>query len=178
MATEVAVRELRQRFIARERARMRQPFVEEHERLLLARTRTEADEPLMRETPEDMDPSLTVGRDPSAREGAVHGRPRQHPAAFELLDEDPTRTREHPVVDPEGAEPSPCGRYAARGQKLGHPAGVLGREEVKRPSHRPSPYDASVGDRLLDVFFARLLRAQADRPERRQVVLALHGAEP
>ena len=58
----------------------RQPFLEQHERRLLALPRAEADEPLLGEMPEDVDPPLPGGRDAAALQRRVRLGPGERAA--------------------------------------------------------------------------------------------------
>src|SRR6185437_5771267 len=85
---------------------------------------------------------------------------------------------EHDLVDPERAEPARRSRDGPGREELRHPARVRGGNEVERPAHRPGADDRTVRERSLHVLLARRREPQAHGPQRAEVVLSLHGAEP
>ena len=175
---EVPVRDLGQRLVAPAPTGLRQPGVEEDERVLLALARSEADEALLRQAPQDVDASLAGRRDASALERLIRGRARDRLAAVEPAGEDSPRPRERRVVQPELAEATGGACDDPGREQLDHPSCVGGGDEVQRPSHGPRPHDAALGQRALDVALACAGHAQPHGPERTEVVLSLDCAEP
>ena len=66
----------------------------------------------------------------------------------------------------------------ARRAQLKHPARVLRGDEVQRAAQRPGANDRALGDGLFDWRSRLRAGAQADGPQRAEVVLRLDGAEP
>src|SRR6202040_752104 len=174
---EVAVGQLGERLLARQAPRPWQPLLEQDEGRLLALAWAEADQAVLREPPEHVHPALPTWREPGALEGSIRRRPRELAATLEIPDQQGGGPSQDALVDAEGAQATRSGGGPARRQQLGHPARVVGGDEVQRTPHRPGADDASVCDRPLHIRLARVGGAKANGPQCSPVILGLHRTE-
>src|SRR4051794_38679659 len=99
MADEVPAREFAKRLVAGQGARVRRPFREQSERLLLAFPCPETDQPLQCETHEDVETASVARGDTSGLEQIVKSRPCHVPASLERLDHQLPAAPDHRGVD-------------------------------------------------------------------------------
>ena len=155
------------------------PLVEQHDGLLLSLPRAETDDPALGQAADEVRSPPAGRRDPRPIPGTVQRVPREPPPAFERATRHLTRTPHRPRIETEVLRQSrgAC-RHDPRRQQRQHPAHVRRGDEVQRAAHGPRPHEVAPRDRLLDGSFGGAAGAQAHRPERTEVVLRLHGAEP
>ena len=179
VAREIASRELRERFVARSRRCGGQPFVREHERLLLARARAETDEPFVRMPPQQVQAAAAASRDASALESSIQIGPRYTLSALQRLDQHFAAASDEATVDPVLLfESARVARQCPRRAQAQHPACIFRGDKVQRAAQRPGANDRAIGDGSFDCGLGCRAGAQADRPERAEVVLRLERAEP
>ncbi len=175
-----ALRHRDQRLLPRQLARLRagSPVVEQHDGLLLALHRPEADEPLLGEPEEDVVPVAAPGLDALALEQIHHLGPAEPPVAAERAAQQLGAALDVGRLEPDLRAAPLVGGEQARAAERQQPAHVLGRREVDRPAHQPGARDLAIGDGALDACSRRVHDPGPDRPQRLVVVLRLHRAQP
>ena len=128
----------------------RRPVVEQHDGLLLALHRPEADQRLLGEPEEDV---VSVPRPvsmPSLSNSSHHLGPAEAPVAGQLGGQQLGAALEVGLREPRLRAAARVGGLQARAAQREQPAHVLGRREVDRPAHQPRAHDLAILDRALD----------------------------
>ena len=174
VAAHVALGHRREALLARRRAGVGHPGVDEHEARLLADERPLADEAAHAVVADEVVVALAGRVDAVLDEQGGHVGP-AHRLAKVLLEE-PAGELDVGLGDAELGEPGGERRAARRGEQLAHPAGVLGGHPVDRAAHRPRAHDLAGAHRVLDLGGGEP-GAHPERPGPARVVLGLQGAE-
>jgi len=124
-----------------------------------------------------VDAALAGGADTVGFEQGKHGRALQLPAALKTPLADGAAARQCVFIDAKLFAPSSRLCQPARGQQFEQPAHVGCGDQVQRAAHRPRAHDRAVVQRRLDLPLGARGEAQADGPQRAQVVLRLHGEQ-
>ena len=125
-----------------------------------------------------MESTGSVRRDVRALERATDRRASERHPAREIFDENASGTREERLIDAERSQATRRCGGCPWCEQLCHPTCVGRGHEVERPPHRPRAEDTSLRDGPLDVMVVPVSDAQADGPQRAEIVLGLNGTEP
>ena len=176
---EVARGQLDEPVLARKRAGIRSPLIEQRVGELLPASRAAADERLQLGVRQNVRRALAVERaDPRPPEDLPQLLASEVPSALEGSSQGGVRLPERPGIELELPIPGGHGRVDSRGREREQPPDVLPGDEMPGGAHDVGAEDGTVGEFLLDGGIGRAAHSEAESPFRARVVLRLGGDEP
>src|SRR5436190_13594065 len=176
-APKVPPRELRKRPLACERPRFRGSIRDQREGGLLAFPSAAAEHAAELGVDEQVRKS-SLALDALTQENGCQLRPRELLATAERIREKLARALERLRIEPDLAKARRCGCDDARPDQREHPAEVLGRHELPGAAKAVSANQVACVESSLHRSLPGAHRPRADSPQRPEVILRLHGAEP
>jgi hypothetical protein len=178
MMGEVTQREHLERLLASDRRRRRNPFVQQYERGLFARSRPAANNRFVCQPPQDVQPALLVRDDLLRVEPGVQLGTGQSLSPLEPGFDNPAGAFDQCGIDLEFAKQSRRRAFQrSRSQQREHPVDILRGYEVQRSAQRPGSDDAPPGNRPFDLGLVPFAHAKADGPQGRVIILRLHRGQ-